>query len=198
LVADDESFSARVSFIDTERVKRVSADERYIKCGSAAERELIGGRYAPTKGWSAGIVGQVGYFRGADTALGNYWNQIDFACGAYWCCSHENSVNAKARDVRARLAEATKQIPTGAKGAVHIALECIDGAAIEQTRMDRIDQTMKSFDFSEKDVQVVQCHFLQPDCPPDKNWDFGETIVPFRRQAAWPWGTFFAVLPPKQ
>jgi hypothetical protein len=171
-------------------------DERYIKCGSAAERDLLAGPLAPGTSWSPAVVGQVGSFVGTTARIGDYWNAIEFACGASWLCADETSVQAKARDVRARLAEATRQIPAGEAGVVHIALECMNGVAVERTRLARIDNTMRAFDFRDADIKLVLCHLLRPYLPGDKNWDLEETVMSFRRSTGWQSPTFLAAVPP--
>lgn len=194
-IVDDSDLSVGIRFVNLELVRRTFTEERYIKCGSAAEQELIAGVHLPTLGWSSAIVGRTGSFGASENPLNSYWDSVDFACGAYWNCSHERSVSAKARDVRKRLAEATAQLPGGSPGVVHIGVECLDAAGTQDIRLSRIDETMKKFDFGTKDVRAVFCHFLQPSLPPDKNWDFIETVVPFRRHPDWSHGSMLTTVP---
>jgi len=194
-IIDDPDLSVGIRFVNIEMLRHTFAEERYIKCGSAAEQELIAGVYLPALGWSSAIVGQTGSFGASENPLNSYWNSVEFASGAYWTCSHERSVSVKARDVRKRLSEATAQLPAGSPGVIHIGVECLDTPSTQDIRLSRIDETMAKFDFGTKDVRAVFCHFLQPSLPPDKNWDFIETVVPFRRHPDWPRNSMLTTVP---
>ncbi len=191
---DDDKWSVTLRPIDPDEILPVFNQQRDIKCGSSAERAVICGGYFPERGCSVGIAGQRQTLKGAPATLGYYWYRVDIACAALWSCSNENSVAARARDVRKQLANATAQIPLGSIGAVHIGVECINGGGVEQRRIERIDRTLRAFDFGDRDVRCVNCHLLKPESPPDRNWDFSESVF-YRTQSNWPWPTFHVVAP---
>lgn len=86
---------------------------------------------------------------------------LNEAYSAQWECVAEESLNAKAKDVRTTLARAMEQIPDGKPGVVHIGYETTSGPLVEFRRHEKIIQTVRTFEFGRKHVISVFCHALQ-------------------------------------
>ena len=115
---------------------------------------------------------------------------LDFAAGAFWHCDAVRSIERKARDIRAHLADAVRQLPhdlpsvvQGAQvdvpafGDAEHGLETLDGVAVEAERYRRIFNTVSRFDVSGKPLSWVFCHLFQSYAPPDQGWVLDELTV---------------------
>jgi hypothetical protein len=109
----------------------------------------------------------------------NYLTDIDFAAGAIWSCDAEESINKKARDIRNRLIEATKQLPENKKSVIHVGLETLDGVLVENKRYEKIFNTATNFKNNGKDLRWIYCHSFQSYSPPEQDWVFDETVSYF-------------------
>ena len=146
-----------------------------VKHPSDQINELIGGYIDPNRGFTALVLGK---FVRAGHCGGNnrFLDELEFAAGAYWHCTAERAIQRKARDIRRRLADAVNQLPYGKKCAVHVALETLDGADVEEERFLKIFQSVMNFDTKDKDLRWVYCHLFQSYAPPDVLWVIDETI----------------------
>ncbi|GJE19507.1 hypothetical protein AIGOOFII_4256 [Methylobacterium marchantiae] len=86
------------------------------------------------------------------------------------------AIDAKARDVLKRLADATDQLPTDVPGIVHIGFEAVDGDDVERIRYGKILAGTGKFDPEGKPLEDVYCHYLVPGSPPMEAWAFDETV----------------------
>ena len=84
-----------------------------------------------------------------------------------------------ARDIRAHLADAVRQLPHDLPSVVHVGLETLDGVAVEAERYRRIFNTVSRFDVSGKPLSWVFCHLFQSYAPPDQGWVLDETVYYF-------------------
>ncbi len=105
---------------------------------------------------------------------------------ALWRCDNPKAISAKARDVRRHLAEAVGQLPPHAPSVVHIGVETIDGWPVEQERYAKICSTISGFDSTSIDLQWIYCHLFQAYSPPEKDWEFDETVYYFNKDGADP------------
>ena len=142
-----------------------------IKTNGSRIHYLIFGSYDPSRGYHPVIGGQ------QDHCHPLFMKTIDFAAGAVWSCDAARSYAAKARDIRAQLAEAVDQLPVGSPGAVHLAVESYDGPVVEHIRNQRIANTLSVFKTT-KDLRAVYIHLLRFESPPDITWDMQETVYP--------------------
>ncbi|MBW7991683.1 MAG: hypothetical protein FVQ84_16940 [Planctomycetes bacterium] len=174
VLIDNEVWTVTVDFVDYKRIdERMSKVD--VKLASSSLSELVTGKYEPYRGQRVMcLVDRSGI---NDT----YVSKIHFAAATTWSCDAENAKQAKARDIRRRLAAALKQLPDAKPGIVHIGLESHDGMSIEKERYARIVNTVRQFDARGKDLDWIYCHIFDPRVPPDKNWDFGETVYYFGR-----------------
>jgi hypothetical protein len=105
-----------------------------------------------------------------------YMSECDQAIVLRWKCVAEASVNAKARDVVAKLAQATEQLPDDRPGIIHIGLEAVEGDDSEQARVARVLSSLERFDPEGKPLAYVYVHYFTPDSPPEGGWDFEERV----------------------
>ena len=108
------------------------------------------------------------------------------------------SIDAKARDVVRKLAEAVDQLPVDRPGIVHIGFEAVEGDRVEEARYRKIVASTEKFDPRGKPLKYVYCHYFVPECPPDQAWSFDETTHRIARDARHPepLGDVFLVLAP--
>ena len=143
----------------------------WVRCPSDQLDELVGGKRDPNRGFSGLVSGDFRKFGSAE-----FLNHLSFAAGAFWDCDAPAAVMAKARHVRSRLAAAIDQLPDNAKGAVHIAIETIDGAMVEEARSLRNRENVFTMHSGTKDLRWVCCHLLQFYAPPRDTWVVDETV----------------------
>lgn len=161
-----------------------------VRCPSDQLDELVGGKRDPNRGFSAIVNGE---FQEFDKAA--FLGHLDFAAAAFWYCDAPSAVMAKARHVRRRLADAIDQLPAGGKGAVHIGLETVDGAMVEEARFIRNKMNVSTIDPRGKDLRWVYCHLLQFYSPPQGFWVCDETVSHFGSESTQPLQSLGALLP---
>ena len=105
-----------------------------------------------------------------------YLSECSLAILLRWDTMAQQSIDAKARDVLKRLAEANDQLPIDKPGIVHIGFEAVEGDAVEKARYDKILTSTGNFDPKGKPLQYVYCHYFVPESPPDEAWAFDETV----------------------
>lgn len=158
--------------------------------------ELIGGRRDPNRGFTCAIAGR---FERMGEGPGNnrFLDKLGFAIGAFWSCDAPESIEKKARDIRRHVARAIEQLPDVGNTAVHVALETMDGPAVEAARHARILGSMLSFDVLGRPVPWVYCHLLQSYAPPNASWVIDETDYYFGPGANSPLDQKSVIVPPE-
>ena len=142
-----------------------------VRCPSDQLDELIGGERDPNRGFSAIVAGD---FQDRDGAA--FLDHLSFGAGAFWHCDAPKAIMTKARHVRGRLASAIDQLPDKGKGVVHIGIETVDGAMVEEARFIRNRLNVPTLHVKGKDVRMVYCHLLQFYSPPRDLWVVDETV----------------------
>lgn len=104
-----------------------------------------------------------------------YLDECDMAVLLRWASKSPQSVDAKARDIGRRLAEANRQLPTDKAGIVHIGFEAVEGDAVERARYAKILASTAKFDPGAVPLEYVFCHYLVPESPPDQAFAYDET-----------------------
>jgi hypothetical protein len=168
----------------------------HVRYPSDQLNELIAGHRDAHRGFT-GIVGGK-YVRFADRGSSSYLTEMEFAAGSFWSCDAPDAIARKARDIRRHLANAVDQLPDDAKGAVHVALETLDGPDVELERLTRIMRSVAHFDSRGKDLRWVYCHTLRSYAPPDEMWVMDETVHHFGKNQpgnAEPLGFRTAIIP---
>jgi hypothetical protein len=155
--------------------------EKYsVRYPSDQLHELIGGHRDPNKGFTAIVKGRVERL-GEGRGNNRFLDELEFAAGAFRSCDAPRAIEQKARDIRHHLADAVRQLPDNAKGAVHVGLETLDGAIVEEERYRRITQSVYKFDARGKNLEWVYCHLFQAYSPPEEMWVMDETVYYFGR-----------------
>lgn len=113
--------------------------------------------------------------------LGQYVDDIAWACGMTRVFDSEVSITKKARDIKHLLVDAVEQVPDDKPSIIHIAFEALDGDAVETRRVTKIMKSVPRF-ITTKPVIGVQLHRFRPLPSRDKLWDFLETVAPFQRE----------------
>lgn len=129
-----------------------------------------------------------------------YVRACDMAILLKWSPLSQKSVDAKARDILRKLAEANCQLSTDRPGVVHVGFEAVDGDAVEQARYDKIIARTSRFDPGITPLEYVSYHYLVPESPPDQAFAYDETTqcCPIRPTAPPPIDELFVILPPNE
>ena len=173
----NKTWDVTIECVDIEAIQRHLINYR-VKWPSGQLNELIGGRRDPSRGFTSMFHAKSGRM-GSGKGCNVYIESLDFAAGAFWHCDADRSIEQKARDIRGHLADAVQQLPSDARGVVHIGIETLDGPKVEAKRYARIIKTMGLFDPRGKDLRWIYCHLFQPYAPADQAWAYDETVYPF-------------------
>lgn len=176
VILDDDNLRVSVASTDMRRIQR-ELRSNSVKIGTSREIELITGRYEKSLRFSSGILGEPVTVGDPHLGPSDYWNNIEFAAGAYWHCTADESIARRARDIRSLLARAERQLASSEASCIHVGLETLDAIDVEELRFDRILATVDQFVPDSANLEWIYCHFLGPEAPPDKAWDFGESVL---------------------
>ncbi|MFC0320737.1 hypothetical protein [Olivibacter oleidegradans] len=112
--------------------------------------------------------------------LNRFYYGIHAAYSAKWECVADSSIDKKAKDVKKTLSKAVSQIPPHGEGIIHIGYETVMGPAVEFRRHEKTSDTVSNFNFSEKSIEAVYCHAIQPLCKIGE-WECAETTIFFEK-----------------
>lgn len=112
--------------------------------------------------------------------LNRFYYGIHAAYSAKWECVADSSIDKKAKDVKKTLSKAVSQIPPHGEGIIHIGYETVMGPAVEFKRHEKTIDTVSNFNFSEKSIEAVYCHAIQPLCKIGE-WECAETTIFFEK-----------------
>jgi hypothetical protein len=168
LLWDDDVARGVISDLDLGPLQAWLEDNEILAAGSLVIK-LLTGRYRRHENHLQAIK----FRRGGSP---RFISECDQAIILRWKCSAEASVNAKAKDVVAKLAQALDQLPDDRPGIVHVGLEAVEGDASESARIKRVLTSLKRFDPRGKPLQFVYVHYFIPDSPPDGGFDFEERV----------------------
>lgn len=196
LIVDDGTWTVAARAVDYGKARR-HLQKYLVKFPGDQANELIGGYRDPNRGFTCAVMGR---FRRMGEGQGNnhFLDELGFAIGAFWSCDAPEVVERKARDIRRHVARAIEQLPSEGNTAVHVALETMDGAIVEQARHARIVGSMLTFDTLRRPVPWVYCHMLQSYSPPDTAWVIDETDLHFGPHAQSPLDEKAILVPPEQ
>lgn len=178
-IIENDIWTVKVNEVDFRKIKK-HMSTMDVKILSSQLNELVFGPFDLYRGCTLLVSGKFSH------SNPSYLTKIDFAAGAIWSCDADQSIEKKARHILRHLAEATEQLPENKPGIVHIGLESHDGGIVEIERLSKIMEKVAMFDSREKDIHWVFCHVFEPTVPPDKNWEYGETVYPFSKTGAYP------------
>jgi hypothetical protein len=172
--------------IDMDRVQS-HFDKFHVRHPSPQFIALLADGYESSGSYTIAFVpSDVGAFGPDDDehTLNIFIGGLKTAYCAKWECIADESIDKKAKDVRTHLSRAVSQIPTGEPGLIHIGFETLHGPEVEFHRHEKILNTIRDFDYGDKQIDVVFCNALQPESGVE-TWDFAETTAFFsnRRDA---------------
>ena len=194
-IFDNETWTVRVDAVDDEAIQQHL--ERYkVKYPGSQFNELIGGYIDSNRGFTCafeGVLERIG------EGIGNnrFVSELGFAIGAFWSCDANSVLERKARDIRSHVAKAVQQLPAEGNTAIHVALETMDGPAVESLRHARIQSSMRNFQFGERPVPWLYCHALQSYSPPNGYWVIDESDWYFGPSANSPLNNRSIIVPPE-
>lgn len=186
---DDDISSGEISRLDMRPLQKVLATD-YVLGSSMRILELLTGRYLRHANYRTMLRTKAG-----DNP--RYVDSCDLAVVLHWENLAEAATDAKARDIRKKLSEATAQLPDGRPSIVHIGFEAVEGDRVERLRYEKIMATARQFDPAGKHLEYVYCHYFVPESPPDECWAFDETTqwCAINNTLPAPLGDVFLVLP---
>lgn len=163
-----------LSVIDISAI-RAHLNQFLVKYNSPMLNKLIGGKPIDNKGFTCGVYAN--FFRIGDGEMNNlYISDIARAFGVYWTCDAEESLIAKARDIKNQVHSAMQQFSSDVQSVVHIGMETFDGPEVEMARFQKISGTIEQIDPLTTKLRYIYCHFFQAYSPPDGCWFFDETV----------------------
>lgn len=172
IIIQNDIWSVSVDIVDLDRIKE-HLKRNSIKSSSSGLMQLIFNKYESHKGYSPIMLARYSHTHPS------YLDDIKFAAGSVWSCDSSTAIDKKSRHILRHVAEAASQLAGKKNGIIHIALESQDGPLVETERFKKIVQNMKQFRPGKNNLQWLFCHIFDPQVPPDKNWDFGETVLSF-------------------
>lgn len=159
--------SGQVSSLDLAPLQAVLATDN-VAMNSPRLQELLTGEYKRNGSFVSSF-----HAKRADNPL--YMAACDQAIVLDWESRSSAAIDGRARDVLKRLADGNRQLPSGRRGVIHIGFEAVDGMEVEQARYEKVQQTLRTFDPGEKQLEYVYVSWLAPECPPDGTEGYDET-----------------------
>lgn len=156
---------------------RISAhlEKNWVKRNSGFERHLLTGQYERDYGVTYAVHGRSGAMGDPSIGGNEFWEEVNFVLAAYWHCNAPEAINAKARDIKKRLSDATSQLSGRLGGIVHVGIEAAEGDDVELVRSGKIRATLDDFDPREKPLEWVYLHFFRGESLPNGTWAIDET-----------------------
>jgi len=93
----------------------------------------------------------------------HFIDNLDLAVIARWSSLSEAAIDKKARDIRAKLVEANKQLPPDIPGVIHIGFEALSGDEVEQRGYEKIIDRVRHFDRAGSRLEFIYCHYFAPE-----------------------------------
>lgn len=108
-------------------------------------------------------------------------DSLEYGSAILWRCNAEASVNARARHVRAKLAEIDQQIANAPVGMAHIGMEAERGEEAADLRREKNKNAVMTFQARSKLAEVFLHYFLSR-VSENASWTIDETTDSFRSQ----------------
>lgn len=146
-----------------------------VRDGSTQIMQLINGHAIDwNRGFSYGLDATIER-RGSGKGFNMVVDSIKQAYAVTWQSDAVESVVNRARDIHRYLVEATAQVPAGENAVLHVGIETYNGPNMEKVRLQKILDTVGTFDLKGKSLQWIHCHFFQSYSPPDAPWIMDES-----------------------
>ncbi|MEZ7507218.1 hypothetical protein [Flavobacterium sp. Arc2] len=163
-----------LDFVDITEIKKHLV-KYYVKNNSPMLNTLIGKKPVDNRGFTCGIFAD--FFRVGDGEVNNlYIRDVENAFGVYWSCDANESIEAKARDIKSHVYKAMQQFDSEGTAVIHIGMETFDGPDVEKARFEKIKETIEKIDPTKTNLRWIFCNFFQAYSPPDQDWVFDETV----------------------
>jgi hypothetical protein len=175
---DDAEITVTMWPAKVEEVQKTLRTRMLRQDGTGLLRDLFGFRDL-WKGITSSLYAQ------PNRRAPRYIVELTTGCASIWACDAPDSMRAKAQHYRRELAEAVRQLPKRALSTVHIGAEAYDGEGVEAARYDRLwDEMIEGFDTDGRDLEVIYCHILRAEVPPEENWAVEEDVHYWLRNLA--------------
>ncbi len=178
--SSDENATVRARLIDR---KAFESDLKWssLKLAGSKLRHLLGGDWVPENAiTSLSVEGK----RKASSATPGYFSTfldtVNWASGATFSCNAGDAIERKARDVKATIARAVRQLPNDQLAVLHVAFETLEGVGVEAKRMKKVISSIERME-SMKAVIAIVLHALGPVDSKDQVMVIDETSSEFWR-----------------
>lgn len=164
-------------WLDFVKIKEIKEHLKkyYVKNNSPMLNKLIGEKPIDNRAFTCGVFAD--FYKVGDGEVNNlYINDIEMAFGIYCSCDAKEAIWAKARDIKNQVYKAMQQFDSDGTAVIHIGLETFDGSAVEMARFEKIKGTIEEIDPTKTNLRWIFCSFFQAYSPPDRDWDFDETV----------------------
>jgi hypothetical protein len=178
-IVSNEKADIDLSFIDISGI-RDHLKNWSVKYNSPMLNSLIGNKPVDNKGFTCSVFAEL--FRVGEGDVNNVFvSDISNAYGVYWSCDAEETIKAKARDIKSQVNSALQQFNSDHTAVIHVGMETFDGPEVEMARLEKITNTIEKIDPKTNNLQWIFCHFFQAYSPPDQCWVFDETVSSISR-----------------
>jgi hypothetical protein len=176
-IVSNEQVDISMSYVDIHSANKY-IDKYVVKNPSPALNQIIGGKQIDNLEFTAGLYGD--FYRVGDGDINNLFvSRINKAFGVYYTCDAKEALQAKARDIKNQVYDATKQFTSNVPAVIHIGMETFDGPMVQRARFEKIIKTMEMVDPYTSNLRWVFCHFFQSYSTINETWVIDETVSRF-------------------
>ncbi len=176
--SSDENASVRLRIIDRTALDSDLAWSS-VKLAGSKLRHLLGGDWVPENAiTSLSVEGERKNAGATPGYFATYLETVNWASGATFSCDADDAIERKARDVKATIARAVRQLPDDQFSVLHVAFETLDGPGVETERMKKIISSIERME-SMKAVIAIVLHALGPVDSKDQVMVIDETSSEF-------------------
>lgn len=173
-IVSNAEIDIELSYVDIEGIND-HLENYFVKYNSPMMNWLISQKRIDGHAFSYSMKSEL--FRvGKGNANNVYICEMGNACGVHWKCDAEEALTAKARDIKRQLYSALEQFNSEDTAIIHIGMDTLEGAAVEQARINKIQDTIVHMEKGSKNLKWVLSSFFQAYSLPDVIWTFDETM----------------------
>ena len=107
-----------------------------------------------------------------------FMDEVRYASVVTWHCTAADSIDKKARHVKAKLVEAERQVQSAGIGIIHLAMDAVVDCESSDRRRERNKLAIMEFK-SESLVAALYVHYLVPRISEAHSWLIDETVDKF-------------------
>ncbi|MGF6442634.1 hypothetical protein [Paraburkholderia youngii] len=178
--SSDEDATVRARLIDR---TALDSDLKWssLKLAGSKLRHLLGGDWVPENAiTSLSVEGERKDSSETPGYFSTFLDTVDWASGATFSCDADDAIERKARDVKATIARAVRQLPNDQLAVLHVAFETLEGPGVEAQRMKKVISSIERME-SMKAVIAIVLHALGPVDSKDQVIVIDETSSDFWR-----------------